>query len=84
MSPLPEPPSPCIQGEYHWDQTATTSMEMSVDASTSIGSGSMNTGIDSERPPCFVDEYAGAARTYGRGMTFMDRFDSDEHAFPSL
>jgi hypothetical protein len=28
----------------------------------------------------FIQEYVGAAREYGRGMTFLQRFDSDQHA----
>jgi hypothetical protein len=28
----------------------------------------------------FVEEYAGAAKTYGQGSSFMDNFDADEYA----
>jgi hypothetical protein len=28
----------------------------------------------------FIQEYVGAAREYGRGTTFLQRFDSDQHA----
>jgi hypothetical protein len=28
----------------------------------------------------FIQEYAGAVAEYGRGTTFMDRFNNDEYA----
>jgi hypothetical protein len=32
-----------------------------------------------EKDPHFIEEYEGAAQSFGSGTTFMDEFDSDTH-----
>ena len=36
-------------------------------------------GMPLEKDPHFIEEYKGAAQSFGSGMTFMDEFDSDTH-----
>ena len=36
-------------------------------------------GMPLEKDPRFIEEYEGAARSFGSGTTFMDEFNSDTH-----
>ena len=36
-------------------------------------------GMPLEKDPRFIEEYEGAAQSFGSGTTFMDEFDSDTH-----
>jgi hypothetical protein len=36
--------------------------------------------VQNEDSGPFIQEYEGAARKYGRGTTFLQRFDSDQYA----
>ena len=54
----------------------TTPEPMDIDAATLEGSRDVH---NADSGP-FIQEYAGAAVEYGRGTTFMERFDDDQYA----
>ena len=62
-----------------WDWTGNVTVDMDVDPEPPHPD--LATVNSNPAPDFFItEEYEGAARTYGNGKTFMDKFDGDQYA----
>ena len=48
-----------------------------MDSEAPVSDGDLDADIDTSDPR-FIYEYPGAAKTFGMGQTFMDKFDADQ------
>ena len=64
-----------------WKKVANVQVDMDVDTievQPNVHEANL-ASVPLEKDPCFIKEYEGAAQSFGSGMTFMDKFDSDTH-----
>jgi hypothetical protein len=70
-----------IMGNSHWEDTmAEVQVDVDVDMiELEPGVQADPAGVPLEKDPHFIEEYKGAARSFGSGTTFMDKFNSDAY-----